>query len=72
MLKLKNNYNSLHLLLCTIIDQFIMDPKKDKEGEFKYTILPEKDKDLKFEKKSIEVFMYFLIINTMIICIQVK
>ena len=55
-----------------IIDQFNMDPKKDKEGEFKYTILPEKDKDLNFEKKSIQVFIYFLMINTMIIHIQVK
>ena len=55
-----------------IIDQFNMDPKKDKEGEFEYTILPEKDKDLNFEKKSIQVFIYFLMINTMIIHIQVK
>ena len=55
-----------------IIDQFNMDPKKDKEGEFKYTILPEKDKDLKFEKKSIQVFIYLLMKNTMIIYLQVK
>ena len=59
MLKLKNNYNSLHLLLCMIIDQFKMGPEKDKKGECKYTILPQKDKDLKFEKEkysSIHIF----------------
>ena len=35
VLKLRNKNNLLHLLLCMIIDQFNMDPKKDKKGEFK-------------------------------------
>ena len=42
-----------------IIDQFNADPKKDKKGEFKYSILPEKDRHLKFEEEkypSIHIF----------------
>ena len=42
-----------------IIDQFNSEPKKDKQDEFKYIILPEKDKDLKFKKEkypSIHIF----------------
>ena len=53
-LKLKDKSNNLYLVLydlySMIIDQFNADPKKDKKGEFKYSILPEKDRHLKFEE----------------------
>ena len=40
-----------------IIDQFTLDPKKDEKGEFKYTLLPEHDKNLNFERfPSIHIF----------------
>ena len=42
-----------------IIEKFNSEPRKDEQGEFKYIILPEKDKDLKFEKEkypSIHIF----------------
>ena len=56
-LKLKDKSNDLSLVLSMIIDQFNTDPKKDKKGEFKYSILPEKDRHL-------------LLVSTMIIHIQ--
>ena len=58
-LKLKDRSNDLYLVLSMIIDQFNADPKKDKKGEFKYSILPEKDRHLKFEEEkypSIHIF----------------
>ena len=42
-----------------IIDQFNADPKNDKKGEFKYSMLPEKDRNLKSEEEkypSIHIF----------------
>ena len=58
ILKLKDKSNDLYLVLSMIIDQFNSDSKKDK-GELEYTILPERDKYLKFEKEkypSIHIF----------------
>ena len=51
VLQLKDKNNARYLVLCMIIDQFNLDPKKDKQGEFKFNILPKKDKDLKFGKE---------------------
>ena len=45
VLQLKDKYTAVYSVLCMIIDQFNSEPKKDKQGEFKYMILPEKDKD---------------------------
>ena len=42
-----------------VIDQFNLDPKKYKKGIFKYTILPEKDKDLKFENEKYPIIHIF-------------
>ena len=59
VLQLKDKYTAVYSVLCMIIDQFNSEPKKDKQGEFKYRILPEKDKDLKFKKEkypSIHIF----------------
>ena len=42
-----------------IIDQFNADPKNDKKGKFKYSMLPEKDRNLKSEEEkypSIHIF----------------
>ena len=57
--KLKDKNNDLYFVLSMIIDQFNTDPKKDKKEEFKYCILPEKDRHLKFEEEkypSIHIF----------------
>ena len=35
-----------------IIDQFNEDLKKDNHREFKYLVLPERDRNLKFEKEN--------------------
>ena len=57
VLKLKDKNNALYSLLCMIINQFNIDPKKNEKGEFKYTLLPEYDKNLKFERfPSIHIF----------------
>ena len=59
VLKLNDKNSALKSVLCMIIGEFNSEPKKGKQGEFKYTILPEKDKDLKFEKEkywSIHIF----------------
>ena len=42
-----------------IIDQFNLDHKKYKKGIFKYTILPEKDNDLKFENEKYPIIHIF-------------
>ena len=55
-----------------IIDKLNLEPNRDKKGEFRFTILPEKDKDLKFEILNIQVFTYLLMISIMIRDIQVK
>ena len=58
-LKLKDENSALKTVLCMIIDKFNLETRKDEKCEFKYTILPEKDKDLNFEKEdypSIHVF----------------
>ena len=70
--KLKDRSNDLYLVLCKIIDQFDLDPKKNEKCEFVYIMLPERDKDLKCKKKSIQVFIYLLMINIMIVRIQVR
>ena len=49
--KLKDRGNDLYLVLCKIIDQFDLDPKKDEKSEFVYIMLPERDKDLKCKKE---------------------
>ena len=59
VLKLNDRSSALKSVLCMIIDKFNSESKKDEQGEFKYTILHEKDKDLKFEKEkypSIHIF----------------
>ena len=35
----------MYSVICTIIDKFVTESKKDEKGEFEYTILPEKDRD---------------------------
>ena len=39
-------------MLGMIIDKLNLEPNRDKKGEFKFTILPEKDRDLKLEKEN--------------------
>ena len=59
VLKLKDENSALKTVLCMIIDKFNLETRKDEKCEFKYTILPEKDKDLNFEEEdypSIHVF----------------
>ena len=43
--KLREENDALYLVICIIIDKFVMESKKNEKGEFKYTILPEKGKD---------------------------
>ena len=46
-------------VLCLIVDKFNSETRKDQKGELKYTILPEKDRHLNFEKEdypSIHIF----------------
>ena len=45
VLKLRDENDALYSVICMIIDKLVMESKKDEKGEFKYTILPEKDKD---------------------------
>ena len=35
----------MYSVICMIIDKFVMESKKDENGEFKYIILPEKERD---------------------------
>ena len=49
VLKIKDEMRALSTILCMIIDKLNLKPNRDKKGEFKFTILPEKDKDLKLE-----------------------
>ena len=59
VLKLKDENIALNSILCMIIDKLNSKPKKDSKGEFKFTILPEKDRGLKLEKEnypSIHIF----------------
>ena len=51
VLKLHDKNSALKSVLCMIIDKFNSEPKKDKQREFTYNILPEKDKDLTLEKE---------------------
>ena len=73
LLKLKDRNTSLNLILSMILDQFDKDFNKNKKGEFEYAILPERDRHLKVDKKSILIFIYLLMIDTIIIIhMQVK
>ena len=59
VLKIKDEKRALNTTLCMIIDKLNLKPNRDKKGEFKFTILLEKDKDLKLEIKkypSIHIF----------------
>ena len=51
VLKLRNEGDTLYLVICMILDQFLKESNKDKKGEFRYSILPERDrdKDIKIE-----------------------
>ena len=49
VLKIKDENSALNTMLCMIIDKLNLEPNRDKKGEFKFTILPEKDKDLELE-----------------------
>ena len=55
ILELKDKRNDLYLLLSMVIDQLKIDSSKNefknKKGEFKYTIFPDQDNDLKFKKE---------------------
>ena len=42
VLKLRNEYDALYLVICMILDQFVTKHCKDEKGEFEYIILPEK------------------------------
>ena len=42
VLKLRNEYDTLYLVICMILDQFVTEHCKDEKGEFEYIILPEK------------------------------
>ena len=64
-----------------IIDKLNLEPNRDKKGIFKFTILPEKVKDLKLRIKKypdvhiyiyIYIYIYIIMIGTMIEHIQVK
>ena len=58
-----------------IIDKLNLEPNRDKKGIFKFTILPEKVKDLKLRIKKypdVHIYIYILMIGTMIEHIQVK
>ena len=35
----------MYSVICMIIDKFVMESKNDENGEFKYIILPEKERD---------------------------
>ena len=72
LLKLKDRKNSLNLIICINLDQFDKYPNKNKKGEFEYAILPERERHLKFDKKRILVFIYLLMIDTIIIHMQVN
>ena len=50
VLKLKDKSNDLNSVLAMIIDQFNEDLKKVSNGEFRYFVLPEKNRNLKFKK----------------------
>ena len=67
--KLKDKNNALYSLLCMIIDQFTMDPKKDEKSKFKYTLLPEHDKNLNFERFP---SIHMLVMNVTIKYIQAR
>ena len=59
VLKLKDENSALKTVLCLIADKFNSESRKDEKGEFKCTILPEKDRNLNFEKgdyPSIHIF----------------
>ena len=59
ILKLKDENSALKTVLCLIADKFNSESRKNEKGEFKYTILPEKDRNLNFEKDdypSIHIF----------------
>ena len=59
VLKLKDENIASKTVLCLIADKFNSESRKDEKGEFKCTILPEKDRNLNFEKEdypSIHIF----------------
>ena len=59
VLKLKDENSASKTVLCLIADKFNSESRKDEKGEFKYTILPEKDRNLNFEQEdypSIHIF----------------
>ena len=58
VLKLGEENNALFLVTCMIMDEFLNESKTGKGGEFKYTILPEKDKDKNIKIKYYQVFTY--------------
>ena len=51
VLKLRNEYDALYLVICMILDQFVTEHCKDEKGEFEYIILPEKvrNKNIKID-----------------------
>ena len=51
VLKLDDKNSALKSVLCMIIDKLNLEPNRDKKGIFKFTILPEKVKDLKLRIK---------------------
>ena len=62
VLKLDDKNSALKSVLCMIIDKLNLEPNRDKKGIFKFTILPEKVKDLKLRiKKYPDVHIYIYI-----------
>ena len=49
--KIYDKGNDLYSVLSMIVDQFNENSEKDEKGEFKYCILPEKDRHLKVEEE---------------------
>ena len=43
-LKLREKDDALYSVICMIVNQFVMEVEKGEKDEFKYTLLPEKDK----------------------------
>ena len=51
VLKSKDENSGLKAVLCLVGDRFNSETRKDEKGEFKYARLPEKDRNLNFEKE---------------------
>ena len=64
LLKLKDKNSALYLIFCMVIDNFNLHSKKYESGEFKYSLLHDKDFNLK--EKNIQILVYVMMIVIMI------